>query len=476
MKRTQHTVADYADYGYFYDVKTTYASGWVDSSGKPIMPQQIVIGANAFEKWSHELRVTTPQEYPVKATAGVFVQRQQHNISQDYLMPGYGYTSLGGGNPNGLAPDLSVPGHDNTIWLTDETRVDRDKAVFAQVTWDITSQWSLSGGLRYYKYDNTIEGWYGYSSYQSKCGNPPRPPSTVGAPCTNLDNRVPADGHVPRVNLTYKITPDAMLYATYSKGFRPGGVNRTEAPGVGPYQADFLTNYEIGWKTEWIGHHLRWNGAIFDEEWKDFQFSFLGPSSVTIIENAGNARVRGIENEVEWAATDSLNLSTNFSFIDARLTQNYCGEIDPATGEPATSNPCPAGAVSPVPYPPQAPEGRNLPVVPKFKGNIVARYNLPEMKEWKPFAQAAFVYQTATQPQLRVADAGYFGEVPAYGLLDLSGGMERNGISIQLVITNATDRLAQLTRFEACTAAICTNPYAIPAQPPTYTIKFGEKF
>ena len=98
---------------------------------------------------------------PVKATAGVFVERQQHNILQDYLMPGYGFTSLGGGNPNGFAGPASVcvPGHDNTIWLTDETRVDRDKAVFAQVTWDITSQWSLSGGERYYKYDNTLEGF-----------------------------------------------------------------------------------------------------------------------------------------------------------------------------------------------------------------------------------------------------------------------------------------------------------------------------
>jgi outer membrane receptor protein involved in Fe transport len=483
MKRTQHSIADYADYGYFYDAKTTYASGWVGNDGKPIMPQQIVIANNAFEKWSNELRVTTPQEYPVKATAGVFVQRQQHNISQDYLMPGYGFTSLAGGNPNGFASALSVPGHDNTIWLTDETRVDRDRAVFAQLTWDITSQWALSGGLRYYKYDNTLEGYYGYSaaysphgSGQEQCGTPPTPPTTVGAPCTNLDNRVAAKGHVPRVNLTYKITPEAMVYATWSKGFRPGGVNRTEAPGVGPYQADFLTNYEIGWKTEWFGHHLRWNGAVFDEEWKNFQFSFLGPSSVTIIENAGNARIRGIENEIQWAATDALSINTSFTFLDPRLTQNYCGEADPATGQPATTNPCPAGLASPVPYTPQAPGGTNLPVVPKFKGNVVARYSLPEVREWKPYAQAAFVYQNGTAPQLRVADAADFGRVPAYGLLDLSGGIERNGTAIQLVITNATDKLAQLTRFEACTAAICTEPYAIPAQPRTFTIKFGQKF
>ncbi len=480
MKRTGHSVADYADYGYFYDVAGSGA-GWVGNDGKPIMPQQLIIGANAFEKWSNELRVTTPEQYPVKATAGVFVERQQHNILQDYLMPGYGFTSLAGGNPNGFATALSVPGHDNTIWLTEETRVDRDKAVFAQVTWDMTSQWQVSGGLRYYKYDNTLEGFYGFSQAYSSSGSGEslchgRAPTTVGAPCTDLDNRVAQGGHVPRINLTYKITPDAMVYATWSKGFRPGGVNRTEAAGITPYQADFLTNYEVGWKTEWFGHHLRWNGALFDEEWKDFQFAFLGPSSVTIIENAGNARIRGIENELQWAATDALNLSSSFTFVDPRLTQNYCGEADPATGRPATSNPCPVGDASPVPYSPEAPSGTNLPVAPKFKGNVVARYNLPEMHEWKPFAQAAFVYQTQTAPQLRLADAAHFGNVPAYGLLDLSSGMERNGTAIQLVLTNATDKLAQLSRFEACTAAVCTEPYVIPVQPRTLTIKFGQKF
>ncbi|MDP9082940.1 MAG: TonB-dependent receptor, partial [Pseudomonadota bacterium] len=494
MKRTGHSVADYSDYGYFYDAKTTYGSTWVGNDGKPTMPQQIVIQNNAFEKWSHELRLTTPQEYALKATAGVFVQRQQHRILQDYVMPGYGFTSLAGGNPDGLATDLSIPGHDNTIWLTDETRVDRDRAVFAQLTWDITSQWQLSGGLRYYHYDNTLEGFYGYSenysatgSGQEACHTPPgdltapvRSPVTVGAPCTNLENRDAKSGHVPRVNLTYKITPDAMLYATWSKGFRPGGVNRTEVAGVGPYQADFLTNYEIGWKTEWFGHSLRWNGAVFDEEWKNFQFAYLGPSSVTIIGNAGSARIRGVESEIQWAATEGLSVSSSVTFLDPRLTQNYCGETDSA-GQQPTSNPCPAGNGSPdpsnpQPYAPKAPSGRNLPVAPKFKGNVVVRYSLPEIYEWKPFAQAAFVYQNATQPQLRVADAGYFGKVPAYGLLDLSSGIERDGMNIQFLISNATDKLAQLTRFEACTAKICTEPYAIPAQPRTFTVKFAQRF
>jgi iron complex outermembrane recepter protein len=479
MKRNAHSVADYSDYSYFYDTKTTYGHYWIGNNGLPIMPQELVIANNAFEKWSHELRLSTPQDLPVKATAGLFVQRQLHRISQDYLMPGFGFTSLGGGNPNGLGDAVSVPGHSNTIWLTDETRVDRDQAAFAQVTWDITSQWELSGGLRYFKSDNTLEGFYGFNAALYGGGSGTAlcfaPSSTVGGPCTDLNNRVSENGHVPRVNLTYKFTPDAMVYATWSKGFRPGGVNRTAQVGVGPYQADFLTNYELGWKTQWFGHRVRWNGAVFEEDWKNFQFSFLGVNSVTIIENGGNARIRGIENEIEWQATEALDFATNFTFLDPQLTSDYCGETDPVTGAILSSNPCPGLGGAP-PFAPLAPKGTNLPVTPKFKGNVIARYSFPPVLDWKPNVQAAFVYQTQTAPQLRIADANAVGMQPAYGVLDLSGGIERNGINIQLVVTNVTDKLAQLTRFEQCTISVCTQPYAIPIQPRTVMIKFGQRF
>ena len=486
MKRTSHSIADYADYSYFYDKVAGSGAYWTNSQGQIIMPQQLVVSKNAFEKFSHELRVSTPQDLPVRATAGVFVQRQMHRIYEDYVMPGFDFTSPYGGNANGLDPALSVPGLPNSIWLTDETRVDRDKAVFAQVTWDITSQLELSGGERYFKTDNTLEGFFGYGAgYSSHTGEArcpivngvERPPVTVGAPCTNLDKRGTDRGHVPRVNLTYKIDKDRMIYATWSKGFRPGGVNRTAQAGVPPYQADFLTNYEIGWKTQWFDHHLRWNGAIFQEDWNNFQFSFLGVNSVTIIQNAGDARIRGIENEIEFAATSNLTLSSGFTFLDPRLTRDFCNEPDPANPtQQAHSNPCPAGLGGSTPYPPQAPKGTNLPTSPKFKGNIVARYKASPIAGWEPNVQAAFVYQTQTRPSLRTGDVAVIGIQPAYGMVDLSTGIEKDGMNIQLILDNVADRRAELNRFAPCTVDVCTRPYAIPSQPRTIGIKFGQKF
>ncbi|HUN70687.1 MAG TPA: TonB-dependent receptor [Steroidobacteraceae bacterium] len=461
VKRTQHSVADYSDYGEFYDKNTTYGVYYAGNDGQPIMPQQFVIGGGDFEMWSQEFRVTTPVNEPVHATAGVFLQRQMHNIWQLYTMPGYGFTSVYGGNPNGLGTDISIPGFPNAIWLTDEQRVDRDRAAFAQVTWDINSQLSLTGGMRFYKYDNSLLGFYGfdYPAYSST-GVPScfEPAVVKYSPCTDLDARTSATGNVPRVNLTYKITPEVMVYATYSKGFRPGGVNRVG--GNVPYAADFLKNYEVGWKTQWLGNTLRWNGALFWEDWNNFQFSFLGENSVTIIRNGGNARIKGVETSVDWLPVHNLLLSTNFTLLNPVLTQYYFG--------------CAPGTVD---CPLTAPAGANLPVTPKFKGNLIVRYSLALEGDWKPYAQLSGMYQTQTSPVLLTSQDQVLGNMPAYALVNLKLGADSaKGLHADFFIDNLANRRAQLSRFTESNPSTDSQVYIVPAQPRTFGIEFGQDF
>ncbi len=485
MKRNTHTIADYSDYSFFYDNLSGYGASWLGNNGQPIMPQELVVSNGEFQKFSHELRFSTPQQYPVRATFGAFIERQMHHIYEDYVMPGYGFTNpYGGGNPAGFSDFYSVPSTPgNTIWLTDEIRVDRDQAVFAQATWQMTDKWSLDLGARQFKSDNTLVGFFGYSknfsphgSGMSKCGVP-YVIRVRGTPCTDLDQEVSQSGHVPRATLTYKFTPDALVYGTYSKGFRPGGVNRTAEVGIGPYAADFLTNYEIGWKTQWLNHHLRWNGALFWENWDNFQFSFLGLNSVTIIENGGNARIKGVESELEWAVAGGLTFSFNFTLLQSHLLQNYCGYTDPNTGQPVTSNDCTYPGEAPGNgFTPLAPAGADMPIAPKFKGNVVARYTWDLASGSSANVQATYVYQTTTAPALKTADQQSIGMQPAYGLLDLQAGLERNGMNLRLLISNATDKRAQISRFEQCTVGVCQQPYIIPTQPRTFGLMFGQKF
>jgi iron complex outermembrane receptor protein len=505
LVRNTHSIADYSDYSYFYD--KYFGSGvlWNNSAGKEIEPQEFVITTGHYTKWSNELRVSTPQQYAVKATVGVFAQRQVHEIWEDYVLPGldgnpYVY------NPQGLAQSLSMPGlNNNTIWLTDEERVDRDQAAFGQATWDIDSSWSLTGGLRFYKYQNSLQGFYGYSAnYQAEtlaaygtafypgqdiCG----PPGGTGgqptyqpfhfAPCTDLNQTVDGSGHTERLTLNYKFDPDRMFYATYSTGFRPGGVNRVYDPAINaifpPYQADQLKNYELGWKTQWDGRRLRWNGAIFLEDWNNFQFLYLGPNSVTVVQNAASAQIKGLETEVEWAAGGGLLLTGGATFLHAVTTANYCGPQATIPGTTQLSTNCPNQvnkyAVGSAPNGPEAPSGTRLPVAPKVKLNLVARETFP-VGDWEGFVQGSGMYQTSTTPLLRLIDQQTIGDMPAYALFDLSGGVQKNGLMGQLYVSNVFDKRAQLTRFVECATTTCNQPYIIPTQPRTIGIKFGQKF
>jgi iron complex outermembrane recepter protein len=66
---------------------------------------------------------------------------------------------------------------------------------------------------------------------------------------------------------------------------------------------------------------------VFGENWKDFQLSFLGPSSVTEIANAGQAKITGVETEIDFAASRTLTVSGGFSITEPKLSQDYCGVL-----------------------------------------------------------------------------------------------------------------------------------------------------
>jgi len=472
LNRNTHTASDYTDYSIFYDTPTTGAY-FKDNAGNIINPDQLILGIDNYTHLSQELRISTPKENRVRFVGGLFYQRQVHEILQDYVIPN-------------LATSLSVQGWPNTWWLTDQERKDTDEAIFGELTFDVTDKLAATVGDRYFKSINSLAGFYGFaaggpfasSEGEATCAVPFVP--FHGAPCQDLNGpniRTNASGNSPKVNLTYKFDADHMMYATFSKGFRPGGVNRAGGGSIPPYKPDFLTNYEIGWKTTWLAKSLRWNGAVFREDWKDFQFSFLGPNSLTIVANAGQAQILGMESDLEWAATNNLTLSAGLSYLDAQLKQNYCGEAQCTT--------------------PEAPYGTQLPVTPKFKEDLTARYTF-DWAGFKGHLQLAAVYVGDRWADLRSAEyhdhtdangnvtsisylgnpRGILGQEKAYTTVDVSAGLEKHGFSYELYINNVADTRAQLDNFAECEAVKCgqTTDYILPNQPRTIGLRFGQKF
>jgi iron complex outermembrane receptor protein len=439
MQRWQDGQSDYSDYAYFYDTLYGYGAYWTDDAGNPNDITQYIQSKDYFTKQSHEFRVATPAENRFRVTAGLFYQRQTHNIQQRYKI-------------DRLNAPTEVPLWPDTIWLTKQLRVDRDYAAFADGSFDVTDKLTISAGIRFFKAKNGLEGFFGYGAgYSSRTGEAAcfGPPIVRGSPCTNLDRLTKDSGETYRINAQYNFDEDRMVYATYSTGYRPGGVNRR---GGDPYDPDYLKNLEFGWKTTWLNNRLRWNGAAFHGKWDDFQFSFLGQNGLTIIANAGKAKIKGVETDLNWLLADGLTLSGAASYIDAELDEDYRNT--------------PGGPVL-------APKGQSLPVTPKFKFNASARYEWT-IGDMDAHVMGTLVYSDGAFPDLRTADRVLVGKVGSYTVVDLTAGVKSGNWRVEAFAKNLFDEKYDIDRGVACT--VCTRVFLDPGRPRIVGLRFGQSF
>lgn len=478
LKRDQEEQTDYNDYSFWYDTLLSYGAYIHDNSGALINPSEFISDRDHYANSSHELRIVSPKEDRLRVVAGAFWQKQKHDIMQDYQI-------------NKLATSLSVAGWPNTIWLTRQMRYDYDKALFGELSYDIIpDELTATVGERYFRTSNDLYGFYGFSkgfspnsSYGEAGCISPQP--FIDAPCLVFNKHVKESGSLGKFNITWNISPTKMVYATRSEGFRPGGVNR--AGQLPPYQADFLTNLELGWKTSWFDNRVSFNGAVFREKWNDFQFNILGANGLTQIKNANSARIDGLESQVNWQATYNLNLSTGLAWYNAKLTANYCGFTD-ANGNTVTY--CPAGTINPntgaVVAGPLAPKGTQLPITPRFKANLVARYTF-NLGGNDAFVQAAFVHVGRRTTDLRLLERSLLGNLPAYNSVDLSAGIQKGSWSLNAYVDNVFDKRAALYKFTECGVTVCAahnvvaqypngQVYTGFSQPRTFGIRFKQDF
>lgn len=451
LKRRVESAADYTDYSFFYDTLFNYGQYYVDDAGNVIDPSQYTQSLSRYTKQSHEIRVSTPSENRWRLVAGLFGQHQTHQIQERYRI-------------DNLAAAIEVPGWEDTIWLTRQKRVDRDYAVFGEFSFDFTEKLTGTAGIRQFRSDNTLKGFFGYGAgFSSGTGEGAcfAAGPFEGAPCVNLDKRTTESGNTPKFNLTYKFDADRMVYVTYSEGFRPGGINRRGT--LTPYGADYLENYEIGWKTTW-GGAFRFNGAIFSADWDNFQYSFLGANGLTEIQNAAAARIQGVEADFSWAATAGLTVSGGVAFYDTELKDPYCGVLD-ANGVPITN--C---------ADPLAPEGARLPITPKFKGNVTARYEWTA-GQYDAHVQGTYAYTGKVLTDLRTDEQSILGEQDSYGVLDLTAGVRKGPYEFEVFVRNATDERADMDRGSQCAVSTCGSQYYILTNVPrNFGVRFSQKF
>lgn len=500
LDRKTFQSSDYTDYSEAYDSLYESSGGlsnyfyYQDSLGNTIDPRQKVLGSDHFKKLSQEVRIASPASEPLRFVGGLFYQYQSNIINQDYQIAN-------------LGPLVSVNGRSGTLWLTQQKRIDRDYAAFGEFSLDVSPTVTLTAGGRVFHYDNTLVGFFGFGRnpafIQGADDNPAPnaagssrtgvaacftqsgvrlrdaqlagqanttllPPEVAGGPCTNL-GEFTADGVKPvkasgtggtyRFNATWKPNSDILTYATVSRGFRPGGINRRGD--FGAYEPDYLTNYEVGFKTTLANGMLRLNGAVYQQDWKNFQFAYLGPNSFTIITNGPNARIRGFDLDAS-ISLDRLSLNVSGAYTDAKIRNNLCAAVDPTFA-------C-SGADNSI----TAPAGTRLPITPQWKMSGTARYTVP-MGAAKFYGQLNATYQSAASSDLRVNFAAAQGRLEGFGQVNLALGAEWSTFSIEAFLRNLTDERGQLSRFVQCGA--CTQrPYIVPTTPRMIGLRAGAKF
>lgn len=321
-------------------------------------------------------------------------------------------------------------------------------AVFAEASVDVTENFTITAGGRYY--DITNEYYVqngtnvGLNGGIPLCGNSGLPGEDY---CYGVSERQKAseDGFVPKVNLAWR-WDDKMVYATYSEGFRRGGSNSARSdslfgtPGRFPppagslnaYESDELTNIEVGAKTEWMDNRVRFNISAYHMIWDNIQVQVEDPQELFAlgIINFPEATIDGVEAWLSWIPSDNWSVEATLGYNNAELSEE--GLLFPGTDSEVT-----------------APDGTPLPIVPDWKGSLNLNYRFPNT--WlggEPYLLASYSYTGDSINSLAGIESSDFDApiVPqdSWQTVDLQFGVETATWSASIFVDNVTDEEAEI--------------------------------
>ena len=124
-----------------------------------------------------------------------------------------------------------------------------------------------------------------------------------------------------KLGLNYHINDDAMVYASYSRGYKSGGYNTTQADA---YDPEFLDAYEVGLKSRWLGDRIQTNLAAFYYDYQDkqdIQRIPIGGRTLPFLTNASAATVTGFELEVQAHVLDGLQFDFSLGYLNAEFDE-----------------------------------------------------------------------------------------------------------------------------------------------------------
>lgn len=402
------------DLDYDYELFPAFSS-WNESDGRR-------------KQFNQEIRLVSRHGGPFNWVLGGFYNRQKYHNDYAEHTPGlsdfYGIT----GNPD----DLEYVSYTKSK-IT-------EKAIFGEGTLKITPEWQVTGGARYFKYTSDVAG----ALVLPLLGDPLSPYDVDAA-----GGEAKKDGWVWKLNTSYNFTPDLMVYATYSRGYRIGGPNRV-APCPDPvpadqqnacalpnevqYGPDKTKNAEIGMRMQLFDRKLSFNFDVFHIKWDGIQVdsaTYYGVTGITV--NGGSAKSQGFETSFQFRPVPALAIQGSYSYTDAKLTEDVPGIITIRTtpnnydGRPKFTQ---LDALS----------GDRLPGSAKNSGSLGATYTVP-VGEGIVSANWTATYRGNVVSRIGW-DRGYGDKIPGYVLHRATLSYETDKYTVSLFANNIFDKYA----------------------------------
>jgi outer membrane receptor protein involved in Fe transport len=203
------------------------------------------------------------------------------------------------------------------------------------------------------------------------------------------------------------------------------------------FAPDILTNNELGFKTQWLNHHLQVNGTFYREDWKNVQIGLFDPGvlgNLTFTTNGPDYRVRGFETEIIGQIMAGLTVTFTGSWNHSELVN---------TPTLHDINGAPIDWAKLGLHNPYGDQGTSLAQSPPFQGNLRARYEFP-IGDYHAFVQAAAARRahslsTTDRLETQVDGKSIAYDMPGFTTYDASVGIAKDAWTAQIYGTNITD-------------------------------------
>ncbi len=426
-----------AVYSYSYFDREAEFFFFNDFSGVPF-PPLLSRQPQPSDVSTHELRFSSNGENNWDYTIGLFKQERDSFAESRVTMP----------DANGNEPAGTSNPEDFSFYRAVGAFLEQ-QSVFGELSYHFSDKLVGTLGIRYFDFESG-----------SDVVNITRitPGTGVGVPIVPQiaqSTSYSETGETIKLHLAYDLSDDALLYAQFSQGFRAGGANQNSStiaitdPTIGgipeSFSSDSVDNLELGFHSQWMDGLVTFNGAIYQMDWEDIQVEQRSASGLfAYLDNAGGAKVKGLELELSANVTADFHITSGISLINAELTDptpfNRNNRID---GVRSTRS-----GVS----------GDELPNVPDFTWNIALEYGWNVSNNLRGNASLSANYTAETHSDFHptlllpdtnnpgqlidtdVANPSYSDEQGGYAIVDFRVGVAvENDWSATLFVENIAD-------------------------------------